>query len=368
MAWKLPESDDSSPPPEYSEDDPPQVPQSYSDASTQTDPVQHTREELTLTIPLGSGGQPDSGPCVVCSKDPATAAQPSSSSAPIGRMHSHESLPSSSSSSAPTLEGPSDVHESLNAATVSLTPSPSVNGYGAQALSEAHSPPHEPVSSFNDSEASDESPEASVASPTSSLNDSAGIDVSAANVNGTLTSMTGEALVMNVSDSIPVTDADNSELETDDNPFIDPDPEEVLVLPQLIASAADTLPPPTNLPPDGPLPAPSTPNTAPAPGPAVTALDLGIQSQAESPSVSGISSLSSSHSSSASFESWTSSEAALAHQIAAAFERIAFNSGSLAQIEAGDEMPGPEANEEGGMDVLSSDSDVEMMDAEVSGN
>lgn len=163
--------------------------------------------------------------------------------------------------------------------------------------------------------------------------------------------------------SAPTSTSNTDGLDADDNPFIDPE-EGKLTFPshefqkltmslsadsfasQLLASNVD--PPP-----------------APGPGPAsapALALDSAAQSQPSSPLASGASSpgSASSGSSSASYESWTSDIAALAHQITAAFEQLEFRGGPAIQEEA--------LEDDGAAEVFSSDSDVEMVDAEDDGN
>lgn len=157
--------------------------------------------------------------------------------------------------------------------------------------------------------------------------------------------------------SAPISTSNTDGLDADDNPFIDPEEGKLTLsshesqeltmslsadsfASQLLASNVDHPP-------------------APAP---VLSLDSAAQSQPSSLLASGTSSpgSASSGSSSASYESWTSDIAALAHQITAAFEQLEFGGGPAVQAEV--------LEDHGASEVFSSDSDVEMVDAEADGN
>ncbi|KAG8958740.1 hypothetical protein FRC05_008667 [Tulasnella sp. 425] len=146
----------------------------------------------------------------------------------------------------------------------------------------------------------------------------------------------------------------NISLEGDNSPFIDPD-------------AAPVTPPspPQSLAPIMVTPAPAAISTPHMPAQAT------VLPSPRSPSPGSMSS----GSSSTSYGSWTSREAALAHDITAAFERLEFGDGAQAPneelaIEAGDNEADQEGvvNEAGQEDAVAffsdPDSDIEMMNAE----
>lgn len=331
---------DASAPPEYSDGDPPQpsLP-TYANVAIQTDPPVCHCMQLTLTVPINPSD--GSVPCAACGVEAAIAAINLRCGHSICAFHlsffidglrtwqAQQGLPPALPVSHPSVSVPStstaldalspQSDGSVSSELVYTTALMTSTGIGIATEGAAFTIDNGPNTP---------TPSTSGASSTEALG-----ETTAASTTTTSTDQYSTA-------------------EDDSNPFINPDPVTVAppLPPQSLALITPTLLPAA-------ISTPVTPAQAPA----------SQSSRSSSPDST------SSGSSSTSYDSWTASEAALAHAITAAFEQLEFGGGAQAPNEelvlgVGENEAEQEgvANGAGQEDVVvfpDPDSDIEMVDA-----